>query len=179
MKKIIAGDSINWVDSFPNFLPYDGWALKARLTPRNPTAAILVIDAVVENDQFKIVANATATATLSAGLYNLVKWVERDDDRHTVEHSTIEVLPNPATMAPGGDTRSHAAKMVDMIQAVLEGRASKSVQEYKIADREMKYIPIPELIVLLDKYKALLAAENRANSVNKGARLGRKIQVRF
>jgi hypothetical protein len=53
------------------------------------------------------------------------------------------------------------------------------VQEYKIADREMKYIPIPELLVLLDKYKALLAAENRASAINKGSRLGRKIQVRF
>lgn len=176
--KLIAGDSFYDKTTHADYSAADGWAQKMRFTPRNAGAAI-VLTAAADGDDFVTTASPTTTAAWVAGAYSYAVWVEKAEERKTLDTGEIQILPDPSTMASGTDTRSHVARTVEMLQAALEGNTTKGVMEYTIADRQLKYIPLTELRVLLDKYEHMLAAENRAKSGNKGSRLGKKILMRF
>jgi hypothetical protein len=174
--KIIAGDSFYDKTTHADYSAADGWVQKMRLTHRNAGTAI-VLTAAAEGEYFVTEALPSTTANWVPGAYSYAVWVERTNERKTLDNGEIQILPDPSTMAAGTDTRSHVARTVEILQAALEGNTTKGVLEYKIADREIKYIQLTELRTLLDKYEHLLAAETRAQSRSKN--FGRKINMRF
>jgi hypothetical protein len=177
-KQLISGDSLSLTDSYADYLASDGWTLKIRLTPQFVGTAI-VLTAVADVDNFLTSVGASITAAWAPGIYSYSKWVEKGTQRITVETGATQVLADPATATIGADNRSHLEKTIANIEAMIEGRATKDVQEYTIADRQLKHIPINELLIWRDKYKAQLAAERAAKSLTKGTGLGRKILVRL
>jgi hypothetical protein len=176
IKKLIAGDSLSLLDSVENCPASDGWLLKTRLVPVVAGSAIN-LTSTAQDDQFLTSASSTTTAAWVAGIYSYSVWVEKGTERITVEQGRIEILPNAASATVATDTRSHIEKTLAAIEAVLEGRASQDVQEYTIGDRQLKHIPLNELLVWRDKYKAQLIAEDRSKSASKT--FGRKIHMRF
>lgn len=176
MKNLIAGDSLSLLDSASDYLATDGWTLKYRFTPRAAGTAI-VLTAVAEGASFRTTATSTTTSDWAAGNYTYAKLVEKGTDRATLETGNFSILPDPAQMAAGTDTRGHVEKTLAAIEAMLEGKASKDVQQYTIGDRQLQHIPLPELIGWRDKYKAQLAGEKQSSSTSKA--LGRKIYMRF
>lgn len=176
MKNLIAGDSLNLLDSPSDYLATDGWILKYRFTPRGTGAAIVLV-AVAEGASFRTRATSAVTADFVAGDYTFAKWVEKGTERATLETGNFSISPDPAQIAAGTDTRSHVEKTLAAIEAMLEGKASKDVQEYTIGDRQLKYFTIGELMVWRDKYRAQLASETATKSGKKV--FGRRIQVRM
>ena len=55
-------------------------------------------------------------------------------------------------MSSSGD--SHAQTVLDAIEAVIENRASLDQQSYTIAGRRLDRMPIADLLMLRDRYKA-------------------------
>lgn len=76
-------------------------------------------------------------------------------------------------------TKTHAATMLEKIEAVLEGRVDSDVESYQIAGRSITKIPIGELLTLREKYKAEVMSEEIAADVAAGLGNPRKIKVRF
>jgi hypothetical protein len=76
-------------------------------------------------------------------------------------------------------SKSHAVKMLDAIEAVLEGRITSDVEQYSIAGRQITKIPISELLILHDRYKAAVAQEKAAESIKLGLGNPNKVKVRF
>lgn len=74
---------------------------------------------------------------------------------------------------------SHATTMLAAIEAVLEGRITSDIEQYSIAGRQITKIPITELLVLRDRYKAEVAREEAAASLELGEKSKRTIKVRF
>ena len=62
---------------------------------------------------------------------------------------------------------------------MLQGRASSGVAEYQIAGRQLRHIPIPELLTLRDRLRMDVAREDAANAVASGASVPGRIAVRF
>lgn len=176
IKKLIAGDSLSLLDTVANCPASDGWVLKTRMVPVI-TGAAITLTSVAQDDQFLTSASATTTANWAAGDYSYSVWVEKGTERITVEQGRLTIMPNAATTTSASDTRSHVEKTLAAIEAMLEGKATQDVQEYTIGDRQLKHIPLGELLVWRDKYKAQLQAETRANSASKT--FGRKIHMRF
>jgi hypothetical protein len=176
--KLIIGDSLSVLDTHADYPASAGWILKYRFVPRISGAAIQ-LTSVAEGDSYRTTVSSSTTAGWTAGNYAWSKWVEKGSERKTLESGEIVFLPDPAQMTVGTDTRSHVEKVLDSIEAMLEGKATKDVQEYTIADRQLKHYTVPELLVWRDKYKAQLAAERAAKSLTKGTGLGRKILVRL
>lgn len=174
--KLIVGDSLSVLDTYADYPASVGWVLKYRFVPRISGTAIQ-LTAVAEVDSYRITASSTTTASWIAGNYAWSKWVEKGTERQTLESGEIVFLPDPAQMAVGTDTRGHVEKVLANIEAMLEGKATKDVQEYTIADRQLKHYSIPELLVWRDRYKAQLANEKASAAGSKG--LGRKIYMRF
>lgn len=176
MKNLISGDSLSLLDTLSDYLATDGWTLKYRFTPRSAGTAI-VLSASAEGDSFRTTATSTTAASWAAGDYSFAKWVERGDERATLETGNFSILPDPAEIAAGTDTRSHLEKTIAAIEAMLEGKATKDVQQYTIGDRQLQHIPLNELLVWRDKYKTQLAGEKKSSSGKKA--FGRKIYMRY
>lgn len=174
--KLIVGDSLSVLDTHADYPASAGWVLKYRFVPRISGIAIQ-LTSVAEGDSYRTMASSSTTAGWVAGNYAWSKWVEKGTERKTLESGEIVFLPDPAQMAVGTDTRSHVEKVLANIEAMLEGKATKDVQEYTIADRQLKHYSIPELLVWRDKYKAQLAGEKVSASGKKV--FARKIYVRF
>lgn len=177
--QLIAGDSFNLLDTYANYPASEGWILKTTFIPRTALVSVITLIAVAEVDNFRTTVSANTTSSWVAGDYSVKQWVERSGERYTVATGNLKILPDPATMVAGSDTRSHLEKVIANIEAMLEGKSTKDVQEYTIGDRQLKHMTTSELLVWRDKYKAQLASENAANSMNSGPRRGRKIHVRF
>ena len=120
-------------------------------------------------------ASAEVTRTWLPGRY---WWALRatDETGDVVEVASGEVrVQADLASVYSHDGRSHAVRVLDAIEAVIEGRASKDQQSYQINNRQLSLTPIGDLLKLRDRYKAE-AARERAGS---NAGIGRKRLVRF
>ncbi|HSH98872.1 MAG: hypothetical protein ACAH07_05985 [Methylophilaceae bacterium] len=177
---IFVGDSLIFTDAVADYPASAGWTLKYRFVGPTGGAAYLVT-ATAQGDDYLVSAAPAVTSLWVPGNYAWSKWVEKAAQRFTLDAGQIVFMPDPSAMTVGTDTRSHLQKTIANIEAMIEGKTSQDVQEYTISgggvDRQLKKIPLPELIVLLEKYKAQLAAET-AGTKPIGGR-GRKLFVRF
>lgn len=80
---------------------------------------------------------------------------------------------------PNQTEKSHAVKMLELIEARLEGRVLKEYNEYSIAGRSLKEMSMAELMVARDKYRRDVAAEKAAENIGKGLGNPYKVRVRL
>lgn len=167
---VTAGDSITWRVSLSDFHASEGWALSYTIT--SATAAY-GFTAAPDGDAYLVSIDPATSALWSSGRYTLVGAVTNGSARHSVRRASLQVfsLHDGSTAA---DTRSHARKMLDAIEAWLESR-DPGVAAYTIHGRQMQYIDIGDLLRLRDRYRAEVAAEERAAS----GKVFNKLQVRF
>ena len=67
-------------------------------------------------------------------------------------HARASSIASFAAATGGLDARSHAQKTLEALEAWIEGR-DIAVAEYRIGDRLLKTIPIPDLLILRDRYR--------------------------
>jgi hypothetical protein len=176
--RFAAGDTLRWRYASADYPANDGWVLSYRLVG---AGVALTIAASADGAGFIAEATAAQTAVLSvpaAGVpCTLIGYVSKDAERWAVYRAPCLVQPNPATIT--GDLRGHATKMLEAINALLEGRATKDQQSYRIGDRELTRIPVPELLKLRDYYKAEAQRETNAAALASGVGRPRTILTRF
>lgn len=166
---LVAGDTLEFLTSVDEYPPADGWTFKIRIAPRAVGATPITLTATTSGTEYLIQVAPATTANWTAGNYSWTSWVEKAGARYTVESGTLEILANPAT-ATSSDLRSHARVVLEAIEAVIEGRATKDQEEYTIGQRSLKRTPITDLLALRDKYRAEVFAEEQAES-GAGSRL--------
>lgn len=171
-----AGDSWQWTRALPDY-PASSWTLT--YTAWNATAAFsLVATAAADGSTHSIRATPAATAAHSAGRYDWVARVSDGTDTFTVATGIWRILP---AVGSAQDSRSHARKMLDAINALLEGRASDGdldVVRTGIGDHATQYDPAA-LIKLRQQYAAAVASEDSAAALARGDQSGRIIRTRF
>lgn len=177
--QLIAGDTLNYRTQVLDYLPTDGWVLKLRLAPRSSgvgAGAPITLTATSSGDVYTVQASASVTATWSAGNWAWSTWVEKAGERYTVASGQILIVADPSAMAAGSDTRSHAQKVLDSVEAVIEGRATQAHAEYQINGRMLKFLPLTELLALRDRYRWEVRSQQAAASGLPGPG---KLQVRL
>ena len=100
-------------------------------------------------------------------------------DRHQVYDGLLQVVQDDSQVPPGEDLRSHARRVLDNIEAVLEGRATKDVMDSEIAGVKMSRTPIRDLLLLRDRYLGEVRSEEREALARNGKATGRNILARF
>lgn len=166
-----AGDTWKWRREDLTDYPAPTWTLRYEI--KNATAAFQIAATADGAHHAVTVAKAT-TATYAPGAYQWVAFVDDGTERYTIGSGHLEVLRN-FDDDTAFDVRSHAAKVLDAIEAVIEGRASLDQQSYTINGRSLVRTPIAELLVLRDRYRAEVARESAAAGL--GER--RRTYVRF
>lgn len=171
-EKIQAGDSLQFTDSLTNY-PASTWTLTYTLI--NTTLKVS-FSATASGDNHYTNVPATTSAKWTAGKYRYLATVSDGTDRFTVGSGSVEIL---ADFTKPSDQRHHVEKVLDAIEAVLEGKATVDQSSYSIAGRSLSRYSPAELLTWRDKYKQELKNIRQAERVASGLGSGRVVRVRF
>ena len=130
-------------------------------------------------DYLVAVASAT-TALYTTGWYQWQEYITRtaDSERITIGSGRVEVVANRA--AATTDPRSHAAKVLAAIEAVLEGTASKELASYSVDGVAIQRRSTEELMRMRESYRYEVAEEQADQLIARGLKApGRKVRVTF
>jgi hypothetical protein len=177
---IIAGDRIAWKRSdLDSDYPIASYSLNYSARLENAGSTEIEITATESGSDYIVEVGQATTAAYTAGVYHWQAYIIRtsDSERITVDSGTWEVKANRD--AATTDPRNHVKKVLDSIEATIEGRASKDQESYSIAGRSLGRTPIADLILLRDKYRAEYVREQRAERVANGLGHSGIIKTRF
>jgi hypothetical protein len=176
--QLVAGDTFNPPATVtPAYPASAGWVLRYRLRPRTPGVPEILLTCAAAGDDHQPSAPASLTAQWVPGAYSWASWVERAGESYTLEQGQITILPDPRTAAAGVDGRSHDQRMVDLLRALIEGRAGTDAAEVEIAGRRVKKMAPGELMKWLSVYEQRLATAEAQARLAAGLGGGRRIQV--
>lgn len=174
---LIAGDSLVFTESLADYPASDGWTLTYRLAPRTAGTAI-TFSATASGADYSVNVLATTTAAWAAGSYSWAAYVTKAGQRFTVDSGVITISPDPGVVS-SLDSRTHAQRVLEAIQAVIEGRATRDQEEYTIGNRSLKRTPLRDLMLLRDRYRAEVNAEAAGRRLLAGETPGYALQVRL
>jgi hypothetical protein len=176
--RLVAGDSL-LLRKRPSAYPAsDGWSLSytVRLAKGGASASFT---ATVDSGDFVLSVDSVITSGWLPGTYQVVGFVTKDSERHTVFSGTLEVLPGLDLSGPEVDLRTHARRVLDMIELTLEGRASNDILDSVIDQTTFRRLTPEQLLVMRDRYAGLVRTETAQAAVNAGRATGRRILARF
>lgn len=153
--------------------PAPEWEVTAIL--RGP--AQIDITAIADGSAHKFTETAATTAGWGAGSYSVSIRAAFGDHVYEIESGDLVVGGDLSAVAESHDPRGHAQRTLAAIEAVIEGRASKDQDSYKINGRELVRTSVADLLELRKTYKAEVAALS-SNGRHKRL-MGRKVKVRF
>ena len=174
-EKLTSGVTWKWKKTISDY-PASEWTLTYYLRKDGATATSF--SAAADGDSYLVTVAAATTAAYASGIYDFIGWVIKGTEKFEVFNSMIEVLPNP-TNASAYDPRSHARKVMELIEAAMEGRVPNGMESYSIGGRSINKIPLNQLRELYEKYKQDVVMEEQAERLVNGRRSGKNIGVRF
>lgn len=174
-EKNTAGVTWTWKKTLTDY-PASDWSLVYYLRRNGQT--LTSFSGTADGDTHSVTVAASTTAAFVAGTYDFIGWVTKGTEKFEVFNSTLEVLPNP-TNSSAYDPRSHAQKVLDLIEAAMEGRAENGIESYSIGGRSINKIPLQELRKLYERYADDVRREKQAERLLNGRRSGKNIGVRF
>ena len=130
-------------------------------------------------DNHAVAIAAATSANYAAGLYNWTCRAEKAGEKYTLAQGTLTVNANLAALAGANDLRGHVKKVLDALEATLEGKATLDQQSYSIAGRSISRMTPEELLKWRNQYKAEYAKEQKAEKIARGLDSGALIRVRF
>lgn len=175
--ELVAGD--RWAWKRTDLTEYgSGYTLSYELTAEGGGTPV-TLTAAFSGSDYIIEVGAATTAAYPPGTYRWVALITRDSDseRYRIGYGTVIVRPDPATST--ADPRSHAKKVLDAINAVLETRATQDQMAYTINGRTLERTPIKDLLRLRDDYAKAVRDEMIVERVAKGLGTGNQIKVRM
>ncbi len=171
---LVAGDTFAWQRDLSVDYPASTWALIYYLDREGKR---YTINATASGDVHVVSVAGSETASYEPGRY---RWHARVNDGttfKTIESGWIEITPNPADNKTK-DWRSHARRMLEAIEAVLEKQASQDqldLVSYAIGGSVNVSRDRKILIELRSKYRAEVQDEEPAS----GRSTSRHIYLRF
>ena len=130
-------------------------------------------------DDYLFSASSNATAAFTAGLYHYqIEVLETSsNNRLILDQGELDVTVDLDVNAV--DPRTHAEKMLQKIEAVLENRADADVSSYSIAGRSLTKMSPEELLTWRDNYRREVKAYRRKLDVTHGRKTSSTILMRF
>lgn len=185
-REIRAGVTWEWrrEDLSTDYPADGGWTLTYWLKKTGATPGNLSIVAAASGKFFAVSVLAATTAAYAAGEYTWTALVTKAAETREVDSGKLTILPR-YDVAANLDDRSHAVKVLQAIEAVIENRASSTQREmvaYTIGSRSQQFDAADTKTALLElhsKYKWLVANEDARAALAAGQPNPRDVRVRF
>lgn len=174
---VTAGDYITWEKSLSDYPASAGWVLTYALLN---SSAKLTITATASGDDHLVAIAAATSAAYTAGVYQWQSYVTKTTERYTIATGSITVKANLSGITVATDTRTHVKKVLDAIEALIEGRATTGEQEMTIDGTRLVKMTVEQLLALRGRYYAYYQQELAAEKIARGLGTGSgKIRVRL
>lgn len=171
---VTSGDTIKWKRSLGDY-PSGTWTLKYTLVgPSNIT-----ITATADGTAHLVSVSKATSLTWIEGDYRMYGYVDDGSSRHQVYTGSISILPDPATVADGTETRSWYRRVRDHLRDIIEGKSQQSISQYTVAGRSISKMTWAELRDAYDWVSGRVAEEEAQDLANRGGTTGRTIGIRF
>ena len=128
---------------------------------------------------YVVEVSSTVTENYTAHLYKWYAFITRtsDSQRVAVDNGMTTLVVNYADS--NADVRTHAKKVLDAVQAVIENRATIDQSSFSIAGRSLSRMSIDELFTVRDRYRAEYNEEVKKARIRNKKPSGNLIGVRF
>jgi hypothetical protein len=154
-ERLVAGDYYAWQTTPAGLENVDSVSVSIKTT-QNPGFAIL-LHGVNQGDSFKFELLGSYTEDLDPGNYVFTESVLYDHGRETGTGTACVVVANPFRDLK----QSHTRKVVDLLQAHIEGRLPEGIESTTVGNVPISKIPLSEAVSLLDRYKNKLREEDK------------------
>jgi len=151
---------MSWKWSHATF-PASAWTLVYTLVS---ATAQIQITATASGIDHLVELTSTTTGAYDAGDYTWQAHISKGDERYKVGEGLLTVIPDFATKSSGYDSRSHVKKVLDALEASIEGRASKTQVEQSISGVQIKHMTLAEQVTLRDQYALKYRKEQAAKN---------------
>ena len=175
--KLVAGDSIKWKRKLDDYLPSAGWSLTYFLVD---TANRIQIDTTGDADDYHVVGvTALVSSAWNSGKYKWQAFVSDGTDRFKVDEGSIEIEPDFSQMATGYDARSHAQKVYELLEDLIEGRATTDTVSLSLGGKSVQKMGSSELISWYRYYEKKYLKEKRLEAMANGNSGNNTIRTKF
>lgn len=137
------------------------------------------VTATVSGSEFRVAMLGSVTDTMPPGRWYWSAYLVRTSDSSRVQVDDGEVIVEANRQTNAADTRSHARRTLDAIEAAIEGRATDTVQSYTIGGRQINKMDAKELMTWRNYYRNEVQAEEDANRRANGLASRNTILARF
>jgi len=181
-----AGDTWAW-DATVDDYPSAEWTLKFVLHLRGSASTIDINAAAAAEggNNYDVTVPANLTADYAPGAYDWMAFVEKGAgatrERYTVSGvgGTVRIVPDLETATTTTDTRTHARKMLELIESSLLASAPNShIIALTIDGKSVQY-KREDLLLMRNKYKWEVYNEKRVDMLAQGLDPGGRINIRF
>lgn len=179
-QELIAGTTLNFATSMPDYPASAGWTLKYYLRRRDAAGSI-DLTAAAEGDEYRVQVSAATTAAWVPATYAWESRVELGAEKYPVDNGQIVVLPDIASSSGTFDSRSQAERAYeDARSAFADFNISGGVKKrYRIGDREVEYSDKAQIVQAIEFWALELKRERRARAIAAGLPDPRNTYVRF
>jgi len=177
---LVIGDRWSWKreDLGSDYAPAS-YALSYNARLQGAGSTTFSITASESGDNYIVEVGSSTTASYTKGTYNWSAYVTRSSDSERIEIDSGVWSVELNLAASTDDPRTHAAVMVDKLEATLESLAAKLTTSYSIADRSNTLRSMEECKQQLREYRAELRRETYIARAKNGQRTGETILTRF
>lgn len=165
--EIRAGDTVQWQRPCNDYQPSLGYTLSYVLVNRFGNFAVSGSMIVPGSQNYQVTVPAAVTASWTPGWYRWQAYINDSatpPNRFTIGEGKVEVLPNLQTATGGFDDREPDEITLDNINALIQGKATQDVREYKVFERELQRYAWKELL----EVKAVFEQRVRALHIRRG-----------
>jgi hypothetical protein len=161
IREFTAGDTLDMRESVSGYPSNAGWELYHNLVPQTGTGTSISLVATGTNSDHNTYYQNSVTRTWPAGDYSWFSWVgQATTARVSIGSGYLTIHPDPVGMTTPSDNRSHARKVLDAIEATIEGRATHDMAQYMIQGRQVTLLGPEQLIRWRGYYQTLVQAED-------------------
>ncbi len=177
--RFVAGDLVMWRRTDLSDYVGGAYSLTYVIRPSAGGESEITATATVVNGEFRITLSSPTTAPMVPGRWYWSAYLTRTSDSARVQVDDGEFTVEANRAVDPSDTRSHAQRTLDAIEAVIEGRATDAVQSYTIGGRQINKMGADDLIRWRNYYRTEVAAEIDAARRRDGKPARNTITVRF
>jgi len=179
---LVLGDYWAWKrDDLADTYPIGSYALTYEFHEDSGGGGIhkFTLTATEANDTYYIEAASSSTTGYAVGDYIWEAYITKasDSNRVMVDSGRTTITQNLADT--NADLRSHAKKVLDALEAVIENRSTMDQSSMSIAGRSLSRMSIDELMTFRDRYKAEYLKEIKLARIRNGQGTGNTPKVRF
>ena len=181
-QEAVCGDRLQWTRAFDDF-PASLWTLTYNFRGNTPTP--FDVTATADGDEYSIDVSPTLTASYLPGTYYWSAFValtsDPTSDRKLVAQGRMVFAINPVDVTAPVDGRSHARKVLEALNALIERSSLTGIQRYTLqaVGRNIDRWPASDLLKMREYYAALVRLEEQQEAIDRGEGAGDQVLVRF